>query len=249
MGDSGATTGSTLTCGRDGVPTRLCCAECEAPICTACYVRTAVGLRCPNCAVASGPPVRDAGARPGWLIPAVLAAVLAVAVGGAAWVGPRSGGEPVVDVDWPQAPVAVPETQRLRIGTGDLPQGRWTLEARRGPGICEVLTISDRPARERCHNLPGGQDLAFTSTSRLTTPSETVYLTLGLVSERTERVQVAPEGLTPWEIPALGAGANLGGRFFVVHTTSSTVTFTALAGDGAELSRQTVAPPPGAFGS
>lgn len=247
MGDSGATTDSTLNCARDGMPTRLRCAECEAPICPACYVRTVVGLRCPDCAVASGPPVRDAGARPGWLIPAALAAVLAVAVVGAAWAGTRTGGEPVVDVDWPQAPV--PETERVRIGTGDLPQGRWTLEARRGPGVCETLTIPDRPARERCHNFPANQHLAFTSTSRLSSPSETVYLTLGLVSDRTERVLVAPEGLTPWEVPALGAGANLGARFFVVHTTSSTVTFTALAADGSELSRQTVAPPPGAFGS
>lgn len=38
-----------LTCARDGVPTRLRCANCDIPICPACFVRTEVGLRCPTC--------------------------------------------------------------------------------------------------------------------------------------------------------------------------------------------------------
>lgn len=45
-----------LTCARDGLPTRLHCASCNVPICPACFVRTEVGLRCPDCG----------RARPGW---------------------------------------------------------------------------------------------------------------------------------------------------------------------------------------
>jgi hypothetical protein len=91
--------------------------------------------------------------------------------------------------------------------------------------------------------LPGDRHIAFTTTSRLTTPSETVYLTVGVVSERTERVLVAPDGQTAWEVPALGAGVELGGRLFVAHTTSPVTTFTALGSDGSELGRIRSAPP------
>jgi len=245
VGDSGGTTEVALTCLRDGATTRLRCAACQSPICPSCYVRTPVGLRCPGCAVASGPPAReyeaDAGARPRWLVPAVVGALVAVALAGAVKLG-RDGREPAVDAEWSQGGIAAEPT---RIGTGPLPRGGWILEARRGAGICETFRLSPGPpARERCHELPGSRHLAFTSTVRLTTPSETAYLTLGLVSERTERVLVAPEGQTPWEVPAMGGGMGLGGRFFVVHTTSRVTTFTALAGDGSELTRQTVAPPP-----
>ena len=39
-----------LVCQRDGAPTRLRCAGCEAGICPACLVRTPVGCKCPGCA-------------------------------------------------------------------------------------------------------------------------------------------------------------------------------------------------------
>ena len=39
-----------LVCERDGAETRLRCAECEAGICPACLVRTAVGHKCAACA-------------------------------------------------------------------------------------------------------------------------------------------------------------------------------------------------------
>ena len=243
MGDSGGTKEITLTCSRDGAATRLRCAECQAPICPACYVRTPVGLRCPDCAVASGPPVQDYGApaRSRWVAPAVVAVALAVALAGGVWIGSRNSGGPAVDPEWPAGGVAATP---VRIGTGDLPRGGWILDARRADGICATLTlIPGPPGRERCHELPGSRHISFTTTSRLTTPSETVYLTTGVVSERTERVLVAPEGQTPWEVPALGAGVDLGGRFFVAHTTSPVTTFTALASDGSELGRIRSAPP------
>jgi hypothetical protein len=243
VGDSGGTTEITLTCSRDGAATRLRCAECQAPICPACYVRTPVGLRCPACAVASGPPVREHAprSRPRWLAPAVIVAALAVALAGGVWIGSRNGDGPAVDTEWAQGGVAA---KPVRIGTGDLPRGGWILDARRADGICATLTlIPGPPGRERCHGLPGDRHIAFTTTSRLTTPSETVYLTVGVVSERTERVLVAPDGQTAWEVPALGAGVELGGRLFVAHTTSPVTTFTALGSDGSELGRIRSAPP------
>jgi hypothetical protein len=204
VGDNGGTTETTLTCGRDGAATRLRCAECQAPICPACFVRTPVGLRCPDCAVASGPPAREyeAGGRPRWLAPAVVGVVVTIALGGAAWLGTRSGGGSAVDTESSRAVTATP----VRIGAGDLPRGGWVLDARRMDGICATLTLlPGTPGRETCRPLPGDRHVAFTATRLLASPSETVYLTWGLVSERTERVRVAPEGQAPWEVPAMGA--------------------------------------------
>ena len=240
MGDSGGSTDVSLACPRDGTPTRLRCAECQAPICPDCFVRTPVGLRCPDCAVSSVPPRRYAEGRPRWLVPAVAAVGIAIAAAVVVALGSGGGSEPEVDLGGSERAASV------RIATGDLPRGSWRLEGRRGDGVCATLTLSPGPpGRETCRPLPGNQPVAFTATSRLSTPSETVYLTWGLVSERTQRVLVAPEGVTPWEVPALGEGLNLGGRFFVVHTTSQVTTFTALAADGSELGRPVRSAPPG----
>ncbi|MGH9278330.1 MAG: hypothetical protein ACRD12_09515 [Acidimicrobiales bacterium] len=62
-----------LTCARDGVATRLRCANCDVAICPACLVRTEVGLRCPACG----------NARPGSRPPRRHRHVGAVAVFGA----------------------------------------------------------------------------------------------------------------------------------------------------------------------
>jgi len=132
----------------------------------------------------------------------------------------------------------------VRIGTGNLPRGSWILEARRADGVCATLTLlPGGPGNETCRPLPGDRPVAFTSTRRLTAESETVYLTWGLVSERTERVLVAPEGQTPWEVPALGAGENLGGRFFVAYSSGPITTFSALAADGSPIGSIRSAPP------
>lgn len=51
-----------LACERHGEATRLTCAECDAPICPRCMVRTDVGLRCEQCATpttAPGPTPRS----------------------------------------------------------------------------------------------------------------------------------------------------------------------------------------------
>lgn len=243
MGDNGGTTETTPNCARDGEPTRLRRAECQAPICPRCFVRTPVGLRCPDCAVASGPPptAYEASTWPRWLVPVGVVAVLAVALAGAMWIGGRGGQAPAVSDESPQAAVA---TQPVRLGSGSLPHGGWSLDARRGDGICVTLSLTPGSGPpERCYQLPGNRGIALTTTMLLGAPPDRIYLTLGVISERTERVLVAPEGQTPWEVPALGAGANLGGRLFVANTTSPVTTFTALAADGSELGHIRSAPP------
>jgi hypothetical protein len=63
-------------------------------------------------------------------------------------------------------------------------------------------------------------------------------LTLGQVSDRTERVRIAPDGVQPWEVPTLGAGTGLEVRFFVAPiSVNAHTSFTALAGDGSILGR------------
>lgn len=246
MVDGGVTAEVTPTCARDGVATRLECAECQQPICPACFVRTPVGLRCPDCSAASGPPVRGADARPPWLVPAVVAVVLAVAVAGAISLGGRGGEEQPLPLGEPAA--RTPVAERVRLGTGDLEFGRWVLEGRRtADAICGTLSLepSSTPGTERCHPLPRDEALVSPVTIRIKTRDETLFLTHGPVSEGTAKVRVSAEGSPPSEVPALGAGMGLGGRFFVVLTKTSRVTFTTLAADGAELGRTLLVPPPG----
>jgi hypothetical protein len=246
VGDGGETAALTLTCPRDGTPTRLRCAECQAPICPSCYVRTPVGLRCPDCAVSSVPAHREAEDRPRWLVPALVAVLVAVGVAGAmALSGGGGDEEPALPLG--ERAVQAPASERVRIGTGDMRFGRWVLEGRRREGgICGTLALEPGPpGQERCHPIPGDEAILSPLTIRIRTDSETFFLTHGPVSERTARVRVAPEGSTPWEVPALGAAAGLGGRFFVVLTTSGSTTFTALATDGTELGRTSLVPPPG----
>lgn len=64
-----------LVCPRHKVETPLTCVTCGTPICPKCYVRTAVGLRCPTCA--AGVTVKI-GRRPRW--PFVVAGLAVVAV-------------------------------------------------------------------------------------------------------------------------------------------------------------------------
>jgi hypothetical protein len=237
VGDSGGTTEATLACPRDGTATRLRCAECQGPICPACYVRTPVGLRCPECAASSLPPLREAEPRPRWLVPAAVAAVVALVVAAALFTGGGSE-EPAIDLGAPAS------RQSVRVGTGDLPVGRWVLDARRDNRVCATLSIEPgAPGREHCRPLPGGRAVAFTSTQTVRVPARTVYLTWGLVSEQTARVRVAPEGAPAWDVPAMGGDLNLGGRFFVAYTETNITTFTALAADGSELGRIRSAPP------
>lgn len=72
----------TLICPRHKVQTPLSCVTCDTPICPQCYVRTAVGLRCPVCA--QGVTVKLKGGPRRWPVLALgvvvlgLIAVLAV---------------------------------------------------------------------------------------------------------------------------------------------------------------------------
>ncbi len=69
-------TAPQLLCPRDQTPTLLTCTRCGTPICPNCSVRTEVGLRCPDCAVAASGPV--AASRPKWLPALALALVVAL---------------------------------------------------------------------------------------------------------------------------------------------------------------------------
>ncbi len=67
----------TLVCPRHKVETPLTCSSCGVPICPQCYVRTAVGLRCPKCA--EGVKVKLRGG-PRWTVVAPALAVLMLLV-------------------------------------------------------------------------------------------------------------------------------------------------------------------------
>ena len=72
---------TALACPRDETVTRLTCSRCGTPICPACLIRTAVGMRCPGCAVRT--PARRSSPTHGRLVrvAAAVAAVAAVAGG------------------------------------------------------------------------------------------------------------------------------------------------------------------------
>lgn len=245
MGTEGGPADTLLRCARDGVETRLQCAECGAPICPACYVRTAVGLKCPSCGAASGPPVAVAETRSRGPVLAAVALVVALVVAGAAWAATRGGGGSASDdVARGGERVVVPLTL---LGRGELPGGvTWVLEARRDGGVCTTLTLSPGPpARERCQPDRGTGAIRNTSTSMVRSDSGPVYLTLGQVSESTERVRIRAEGAVPAEIPTLGGGTGLGVRFFVTHTTANVAeSYTALASDGSVLEQMNRPPMP-----
>ncbi|MFP5318068.1 MAG: hypothetical protein ACLGI2_07205 [Acidimicrobiia bacterium] len=72
---SGVSAGApTLTCPRHKVETPLTCVTCGTPICPKCYVRTAVGLRCPKCA--EGVSVKIGGPRWPVIVPVALVGLL-----------------------------------------------------------------------------------------------------------------------------------------------------------------------------
>ena len=237
MGSDGGSSDTLVRCPRDSVETRLQCAECGTPICPACFVRTAVGLRCQSCGEASGPPRRGVASSRRGPVLAALAVVVALIVAGGAWAVSRGGSEAQVEVDEAGERIVVP---RMAIGNGDLPGGlTWTLEARREGGVCTVLNVSPGPPpRERCLRTQGFRAVGNLFTRILETPAGRIYLTLGQVSERAERVRISPDDAAPFEVPTLGGGSGFDARFFVMHTTENVhMSLTALAADGTVLGR------------
>ena len=82
----------SYTCPRHKVATPLTCSNCNTPICPQCYVRTAVGLRCPTCA--QGVTVKLKRQGPNWVLIGALAAVVVIALVAVALVaggGSKSG--------------------------------------------------------------------------------------------------------------------------------------------------------------
>lgn len=206
MDTDGGSTPTLLCCARDGVETRLRCSECGAPICPKCMVRTDVGLRCPTCGAASGPPVHLGGAsRKGRLL-AALAVVVALIVAGGAFAATRQGSGTLADDEEVGGErVVVPRTT---LGTGELPDGgTWTLAARREGSVCTLLTTSPgSQAREQCLRSRGYRPVGNTSTRILRRPMGTIYLTVGQASERAERIRVTPDGAAPFEVPRSAVG-------------------------------------------
>lgn len=84
---------SEATCPRDRIATQLSCAQCGAPICPSCLVRTPVGLKCPDCAT-------TLTARPKRRLPVIMV-IAAVAAATVTAVGlsfvTSSGNEPADD--------------------------------------------------------------------------------------------------------------------------------------------------------
>ncbi|HEX2047354.1 MAG TPA: hypothetical protein VHF27_06285 [Acidimicrobiales bacterium] len=177
---------------------------------------------------------------------AAVAVVVALVVAGGAWAATRGGGSSSDEVALDGERVVVPLTM---LGRGELPGGvTWTLEARRDGNVCTTLTISPGPpGRERCDADRGTGAIQNTTTSLVPGPAGTAYVTVGQVSDRTERVRIATEGAVPSEIPTLGDGIGLDVRFFVTHTTANvSATYTAVAADGSVLDQvhRPVLPPP-----
>ncbi|MDQ4068492.1 MAG: hypothetical protein M3203_03290 [Actinomycetota bacterium] len=239
MTNDGGTGETLLTCARDGVTTRLQCTECGTPICPACYVRTSVGLRCPECGAASGPRGAAAVGRAGrWPLFAALAATMVVvAVVALAMAGNGGGGRATE----PDLETAAAGGSDVVVGTGELPNGApWTLRARRDGDLCTTFSVGGSPGPERCEPLVPGRHLIRTQTATVRGPSMTVYVTWGVVSERIEHVRVAPEGQASWDVPVVGAGSGLGVRFFVASVSDNVpVTFAALSAERAALDEQT----------
>ena len=239
MDSNGGQTEQLVRCPRDGVDTRLRCSECQSPICPTCLVRTAVGLRCPSCGAESG--LRRSGVAGSRRRPALvaLAVLLGVAVAAGAWMSTRDDGVAVEEAEEESSGerIVVP---LMTLGTGELPGGAtWTLQARRDGGVCTTLKVSSSSTSpERCLRSRSYRPVGNMSTRRVTGPAGTTYLTLGQVSDRTERVRIAPDGVPPWEVPVLGAGSGLDVRFFVAPiSVNAHTSFTALAADGTTLGR------------
>lgn len=239
MESNGGQTDQLVRCPRDGVDTRLRCSECQSPICPTCLVRTAVGLRCPDCGAASGPRRSwSPGSRRRPVLAAVAVAVCVAVIGGA-WIATRNDGGAVEEAEEEAGGERV-VLPLMTLGSGELPGGAtWTLQARRDGGVCTTLKLSTgSPSPERCLRARSYRPVGNMTIRRVQGPTGTTYLTLGQVSDRTERVRIAPDGVPPWEVPVLGAGTGLDVRFFVAPiTVNAHTSFTALAADGTTLGR------------
>jgi hypothetical protein len=99
-----------LVCARDGVATRLRCAECDGGICPACMVKTPVGYKCPSC---SGELVERQGRRPATFVLAGVAVLVVLA--GLTLLG--GSDEPGADpVALETAPAEAAPTQQAMMG-------------------------------------------------------------------------------------------------------------------------------------
>jgi len=172
-----------------------------------------------------------------WPVVAAIAVVVALIVAGGAWAATRSGSSPADDVSDGGERVVIPS---MTLGQGDLPNGgKWTLDVRREGGVCITIGVSTAPPiPERCLRTASYRPVGNLSTRILRGPSGVTNVTVGQISERVERVRVAPDGSPFFDTPVLGAGTGLGVRFFVAVTTGTVpVSFTVYGADGTQLGR------------
>ncbi len=131
-----------LVCERDGAPTRLRCAECEAGICPACLVRTPVGHKCPRCV---GRPAT--ARRRTWAGPVVVAGVALVAVLVGVMLLRPSGGTPTDPVAVATPPGEAPDRRQAVMGE-EVRDGQlvfvvdgFDCQAREGEGASKLCTL------------------------------------------------------------------------------------------------------------
>jgi hypothetical protein len=242
MGPDGGSAGTLLTCARDGVETRLRCAECQKPICPSCSVRTPVGLRCQSCAAPAGPAVATGQERRRAPVVVVLAAVVALLAAGAAWMATRGDGsatDEVADVGTGQ----VVKVDPVAISSGAFANGSsWSLVARREERICITFTTAANTRPEQCIRPPGNRPLTIVTRRVVPGPGGEAFVTLGLVTQQVELVRVAGVGLLgSRDVPVIGGDAGLGYRFFVFDDpVNATLSLTAVGANGGQLGRATV---------
>jgi hypothetical protein len=243
MGPDGGSASTLLRCARDGVETRLQCAECGAPICPKCFVRTDVGLRCQTCGAASGPVVATAEGRRRAPVVVALVAVVALLAAGAAWMVTRSGDsatEEFADIGTGEVVKVDPVT----ISSGEFANGAsWSLVARREGRICLTFTTSTDTRPEQCGRAPGNRALTVVTRRVVTGPGGQAFVTLGIVTEQVERISVSGVGiLGSRDVPVIGRDAGLGYRFFVFDDpVNATLSLTAIGANGGQLGRVTLA--------
>lgn len=139
------TDGGVLICERHRAETRLSCAECRTPICPRCSIKTPVGFKCPDHAVAPGGRRRRGPNRK-----VVVPVAIVLAVAGALGVRQLSITKP--------AKFPCPSQSAPDVGIGERGQGAHWKELAESPLCGRVLASSGWTGTELL--VWGGQNCA-----------------------------------------------------------------------------------------
>jgi len=203
---SGVSAGAPpLTCPRHKVETPLTCVTCGTPICPKCYVRTAVGLRCPKCAEAVT--VKLGGRRWGVIVP------VAVVFVGLALLAVRA-----ISSDDGEQSGPVDDTELEEPADGAAPGYRLVSKPEQGYSI-EVPVDWQAAADNTDATLSYAKVRATEGSLRVTvTPAE------GNLAQRVERLiaQLGSEGGTDFAQAPTAVGGQQGIRLTYRFPTSAT---------------------------